>query len=249
MSSIYIVGAGPGDPELITVKALKAIQKADVLLYDRLVNPALLDEAKPSAARVFCGKFPGRHVMKQEEINELIVKLASKGKCVVRLKGGDPYVFGRGGEEADYAAQFGFSVEVIPGITAGIAAPAYAGIPVTHRGYGNSFAVVTGHQMAGKQETDWSKLACSVDTIVVYMGMKHLAHIAAELIRHGRSPDMMAAVIEQGTTERQRVVTAPLQHIASEAAKQRVGNPAVIVIGDVVNCRLHHQAMEQAAAY
>lgn len=247
---VSIVGAGPGDPELITVKALKAIQTADVILYDRLVNEELLKESKPSAVRVFCGKFPGNHVMTQDRINRLLVKFASDGKRVVRLKGGDPFVFGRGGEEAAYVRSFGIPVTIIPGITAGIAAPAYADIPVTHREYGNSFAVVTGHQMEGKKETDWSKLATSVDTLVIYMGMKHLAHITRELIHHGRSSAMMAAVIEQGTTSVQRVVTAPLFRIAEEAARQEIGNPAVIVIGDVVNCREQlEREMELAAAY
>ncbi|MET1032054.1 uroporphyrinogen-III C-methyltransferase [Domibacillus tundrae] len=250
MGEVYIVGAGPGDPELVTVKALKAIQKADVILYDRLVNKELLDESKPSAVRVFCGKFPGNHVMTQDRINSLLVKFASKGKCVVRLKGGDPFVFGRGGEEAAYVKGFGIPVQVIPGITAGIAAPAYADIPITHREYGNSFAVVTGHQMDGKKETDWAQLATSVDTLVIYMGMKNLAGIAEALIQHGRDESMMAAVIEQGTTDRQRVVTAPLKSIAAEAKKQAIGNPAVIVVGDVVNCRKQMQReMAAAAAY
>ncbi|WP_309088307.1 uroporphyrinogen-III C-methyltransferase [Domibacillus sp.] len=247
---VSIVGAGPGDPELITVKALKAIQTADVILYDRLVNKELLKESKPSAVRVFCGKFPGNHVMTQDRINRLMVKFASDGKSVVRLKGGDPFVFGRGGEEAAYARSFGIPVEIIPGITAGIAAPAYANIPVTHREYGNSFAIVTGHQMEGKGETDWSKLATSVDTLVIYMGMKHLDHITKQLIHHGRNEAMMAAVIEQGTTNAQRVVTAPLCRIAEEAQKQEIGNPAVIVIGDVVNCREQlEREMALAAAY
>lgn len=247
---VSIVGAGPGDPELITVKALKAIQTADVILYDRLVNKELLKESKPSAVRVFCGKFPGNHVMTQDRINRLMVKFASDGKSVVRLKGGDPFVFGRGGEEAAYARSFGIPVEIIPGITAGIAAPAYANIPVTHREYGNSFAIITGHQMEGKKETDWSKLATSVDTLVIYMGMKHLDHITKQLIHHGRSEAMMAAVIEQGTTNAQRVVTAPLCRIAEEAQKQEIGNPAVIVIGDVVNCREQlEREMALAAAY
>lgn len=251
MGEVYIVGAGPGDPELITVKALKAIQKADVILYDRLVNKELLGEAKPSAVRVFCGKFPGNHIMTQDRINRLLVKFASKGKCVVRLKGGDPFVFGRGGEEAAYVRQLGIPVQVIPGITAGIAAPAYADIPVTHREYGNSFAVVTGHQMDGKRETNWAHLATAVDTIVIYMGMKNLSAISAALIQHGRSGDTMAAVIEQGTTSAQRVVTAPLSRIAEEAEKQGAGNPAVIVVGDVVNCReqLQREMAATAAAY
>lgn len=249
MGEVYIVGAGPGDPELVTVKALKAIQQADVILYDRLVNEELLNEAKPSAVRVFCGKFPGNHIMTQDRINRLLVKFASKGKCVVRLKGGDPFVFGRGGEEAAYVRKFGIPVQIVPGITAGIAVPAYADIPVTHREYGNSFAVVTGHQMEGKQETDWSGLAVSVDTLVIYMGMKNLAGIAEALIQHGRDSDTMAAVIEQGTLAAQRVVTAPLSQIAAKAKEQAIGNPAVIVVGDVVNCRAQLQREMAAAAF
>lgn len=249
MGEVYIVGAGPGDPDLITVKALKAIQAADVILYDRLVNKELLNESKPSAVRVFCGKFPGNHTMTQDRINRLLVKFASKGKRVVRLKGGDPFVFGRGGEEAVYVKKFGIPVHIIPGITAGIAAPAYAGIPVTHREYGNSFAVVTGHQMDGKKDANWAHLATAVDTLIIYMGIKNLPDICASLMENGRSGNTMAAIIEQGTTSAQHVVTAPLQQLAEEAKKQSVGNPAIVIVGDVVRCREQLQREIMAAAY
>ncbi|OMP68219.1 uroporphyrinogen-III C-methyltransferase [Domibacillus epiphyticus] len=237
MGEVYIVGAGPGDPDLITVKALKAIQKADVILYDRLVNKQLLKVSKPSSLRIFCGEFPQSHTMKQDRINQLMVKYASNGKMVVRLKGGDPFVFGRGGEEASYLTKHDILFHIIPGVTAGIAAPAYAGIPVTHREFGNSFAIVTGHQISGKKDVKWTHIATAVDTIIIYMGMKQLPVICDELMKNGRSGETMAAIIENGTTINQKVVTAPLCHLVEEVKKHSIANPAIIVIGDVVTCR------------
>jgi uroporphyrin-III C-methyltransferase len=248
MGEVYLVGAGPGDPDLITVKALKAIQKADVILYDRLVNKQLLNVSKPSAIRLFSGKYPQCHTRTQDRINRLMVKYAAQGKMVVRLKGGDPFVFGRGGEEAAYLTKFGIPFHIIPGITAGIAAPAYAGIPVTHREFGNSFAVVTGHQMSGKTEANWTYLATAVDTIIIYMGVKNLPDICEALMKNGRSGETMTAIIEQGTTVKQHVVTAPLNLIVEAAKKESIGNPAIIIVGDVVKCRELLQRNEVMAA-
>ncbi|MCM3727963.1 uroporphyrinogen-III C-methyltransferase [Neobacillus cucumis] len=238
MGKAYIVGAGPGDPELITVKALKCIRMADVILYDRLVNRDLLNEAKRDCEIIFCGKQPTHHTMKQEIINHLLVQFTSQGKTVVRLKGGDPFVFGRGGEEAAALAENGLPFEVVPGITAGIAAPAYAGIPITHREYGNSFAVVTGHCSKGKPtDIDWESLGKAVDTIAIYMGIGNLSYICQQLISHGKDEDTPVAVIEQGTREEQRTVTGTLSSIGSVVEKEGVQNPAMIVVGEVVRFR------------
>ncbi|PLS08605.1 uroporphyrinogen-III C-methyltransferase [Neobacillus cucumis] len=238
MGKAYIVGAGPGDPELITVKALKCIRMADVILYDRLVNRDLLREAKPDCQIIFCGKKPTHHTMKQEIINDLLVQFTSQGKTVVRLKGGDPFVFGRGGEEAEELAKHGLSFEVVPGITSGIAAPAYAGIPITHREYGNSFAVVTGHCSKGKPtDIDWASLAKAVDTIAIYMGIGNLSFLSQQLINHGKNGDTPVAVIEQGTRIEQRTVTGTLNTITSVVEREGVQNPAMIVVGEVVRFR------------
>ncbi|MEH7413845.1 uroporphyrinogen-III C-methyltransferase [Neobacillus drentensis] len=238
MGKAYIVGAGPGDPELITVKALKCIRMADVILYDRLVNRELLKEAKEDCELIFCGKQPTYHIMKQEIINDLLVQFTSQGKTVVRLKGGDPFVFGRGGEEAAALAENGLPFEVVPGITAGIAAPAYAGIPITHREYGNSFAVITGHCTNGKPaDIDWNSLGKAVDTIAIYMGVGNLSYICQQLISHGKNEHTPVAVIEQGTRAEQRTVTGTLSSIAYVVEKEGVQNPAMIVVGEVVRFR------------
>lgn len=249
MGKAYIVGAGPGDPELITVKALNCIRKADVILYDRLVNPILLNEAKRDCEIIYCGKKPTQHTMKQEIINDLLVHFTSQGKTVVRLKGGDPFVFGRGAEEAEALAKNGLSFEVVPGITAGIAAPAYAGIPITHREYGNSFAVVTGHCSKGKPiDIDWGSLAKAVDTIAIYMGVGNLSYICHQLISHGKNEHTPVAIIEQGTRVEQRTVTGTLSSIGSIVVSEGVKNPAMIVVGEVVRYRekmLQYQEMAQ----
>lgn len=256
MSQVYLVGAGPGDPDLITVKALKCIQKADVILYDRLVNEELLKEAKPDADLVFCGKHPKFHILKQETINHLLVKYAKQGKTVTRLKGGDPFVFGRGAEEAEELAKHGISFEVVPGITSGIAAPAYAGIPVTHRDIGSSFAVVAGHRCKGKhEEIDWKSLSKSVDTIAIYMGISNLPYICEQLMKNEKKADTPVAVIQQGTTEQQRVVTGTLTSIVREVENSEISNPAMIIVGEVVRFRerlhqlelLHKKPIETTA--
>ncbi|WP_082235184.1 uroporphyrinogen-III C-methyltransferase [Halobacillus massiliensis] len=238
MSKVYLVGAGPGDPELITVKALKCIQKADVILYDRLVNEELLKEAKQEADLIFCGKHPKFHILKQETINSLIVKYARQGKIVTRLKGGDPYVFGRGAEEAEAAARHGIPFEVVPGITSGIAAPAYADIPVTHRELGSSFAVVAGHRCkSNHKEIDWRSLAQNIDTLAIYMGVSNLSYICEQLLKNEKSADTPVAVIQQGTTTEQRVVTGRISNIVTIVEKDKIENPAMIIIGEVVRFR------------
>lgn len=240
VGKVYLVGAGPGDPELITVKGLRCLQQADVILYDRLVNPELLQHAKEDAQLVYCGKLPNYHTMKQETINHFLVKYAKKGYTVVRLKGGDPFVFGRGGEEAEECVKNHVPFEIVPGITAGIAASAYAGIPVTHRTLSKSFAFITGHQ-AGDVEAEhrWSHLAKGVDTICVYMGVSHLPSIIRQLIQHGKSPNTPIALIHWGTLSDQRTVVGTLETIEATVKEANISNPSMIVIGEVV--RLHHK--------
>lgn len=238
--TVYLVGAGPGDPDLITVKGLRCLQLADVILYDRLVNPELLKHAKEGAQLVYCGKLPHYHTMKQETINHFLVKYAKKGLQVVRLKGGDPFVFGRGGEEAEECAKNDVAFEIVPGITAGIAASAYAGIPVTHRTLSKSFAFVTGHQ-AGDEEAEhqWAHLAKAVDTICVYMGVSHLPNIINHLIQNGKSPETPIALVHWGTLSDQRTVTGTLETIEAIIKEANISNPSMIIIGEVV--RLHHK--------
>ncbi|TGA99930.1 uroporphyrinogen-III C-methyltransferase [Sporolactobacillus shoreae] len=238
MGKVYLVGAGPGDPDLITVKGLRLLRAADVILYDRLVSKDLLKEAKHSAKLVYCGKLPRMHPLSQDAINHLLVKYAGLYTTVVRLKGGDPFIFGRGGEEAAELAKENIEFEIVPGITAGIAAPAYAGIPVTHRDYAGSVAFITGHGKAGsKDKTDWSKLATAADTLAIYMGVSTLPHLVAELIAGGRSPSTPAAIIEWGTTERQRTLTAPLIDLSEVSEKAQVHSPSMIVVGECVKLR------------
>jgi len=235
---VYIVGAGPGDPGLITVRGLELLRRADVVVHDRLVSGKLLDEAPPQARRVFVGKACGAHSLPQREINALLIDEARRGHRVVRLKGGDPFVFGRGGEEALALAEAGVAFEVVPGVTSAVAVPAAAGIPLTHRGLASSFAVVTGHRQAGEDEpVDWGRLARGVDTLVVVMGLANLPTIVRELIANGRDPDTPAALIERGTTEAQRTVTATLATLADAATAARLEAPVLAVIGQVVSLR------------
>ncbi|MFA8438093.1 uroporphyrinogen-III C-methyltransferase [Pueribacillus sp. YX66] len=229
---VYIVGAGPGDPELITVKGLRAIQEADVILYDRLINNDLLGYAKRSAELIYCGKLPNYYPLQQETIHKFLIKYAKNGNVVTRLKGGDPFVFGRGAEEAEVLQAHNISFEIVPGITAGIAAPAYAGIPVTHRQYSGSVAIVTGHRQSG--EVQWENIAKGIDTIVIYMGMRNLAHICEQLVTHGRGKQTPVAIIHWGTKKEQRTVTGTLSDIVEKVSTENVTNPAIIVIGEVV---------------
>lgn len=236
---VHLVGAGPGDPGLITVRGLDAIRRAEVIVYDRLVSPALLDRAPESALRIFAGKHAGAHCLPQERINALLVEHARLGRIVVRLKGGDPFVFGRGGEEALALAAAGIPFEIIPGVSAAMAVPAYAGIPVTHRGIGSSLALVTGHEDPDKAgaAVDWARLATAVDTLVVLMGLRSLPRIVAALVAHGRSPETPAALIRWGTTESQQTVLGTLGDIVERAEAAGLEPPVLTVIGDVVRLR------------
>lgn len=235
--TVYLVGAGPGDPGLLTVRGLELLRRADVIVYDRLVNPALLDEASPRALRVFAGKWTGERSLSQDQINARLIADARAGRRVVRLKGGDPFVFGRGGEEAEALADAGVPFEVVPGVSSAVAVPAYAGIPLTHRKMSSSFAVVTGHEDGCKDEprVDWEKLATAVDTLVILMGTKSLPRIVARLLVHGRAPETPVALIRWGTTEAQETISGSLADILEKAAGLRP--PVVAVIGEVA--RLH----------
>ncbi|MED4584724.1 uroporphyrinogen-III C-methyltransferase [Brevibacillus choshinensis] len=238
---VYLVGAGPGDPKLITVKGMECLQQADVIIYDRLANPALLEYAPKTAERIYCGKLPDNHTLQQEKINELLAEKALEGNVVVRLKGGDPCVFGRVGEEAEHLAERGIPFEIVPGVTAGIAAPAYAGIPVTHREHGSSYAVVTGHLREDKPElaTDkWRALATGIDTVAFYMGVANLSLIRTQLIKHGRDPQTPVAIISWGTLPQQVTLTGTLENIEERmATNSQITNPAIILVGDVVQLR------------
>jgi uroporphyrin-III C-methyltransferase len=235
---VFLVGAGPGDPELITLKGLRRLRQADAVVYDRLVAPELVDEAPSWAERVFVGKEEGRHTLPQEEINELLIRLARSGRQVVRLKGGDPFVFGRGGEEAQACAEAGVPFEVVPGVSSAVAAPASAGIPVTHRGVASWFAVITAHGCgpAASQLPDWRSLQ-AVETLVILMGVKRLPEVTRGLIESGRSPETPAAVVERGTQAGERVVTGTLETLAARAAEAEIASPATIVVGEVVRLR------------
>ena len=236
---VWLVGAGPGDPGLITVAAIAFLADAEVVVYDRLVNPRLLDLASPSAEHIFVGKETAAHGLTQEEINALLVERARQGKRVVRLKGGDPYLFGRGGEEAEALVEAGIPYEVVPGVTSATAVPAYAGIPVTHRGLASSVAVVTGHEDPSKGESaiDWAKLAKAVDTLVCLMGAGTLPQIVDQLLAHGRAPQTPVAVIRWGTTPQQQTVTGTLADIVGRVQAAGLTPPAVTVIGPVVGLR------------
>lgn len=230
---VYLVGAGPGDRELITLKGKRAIEEADIIFYDRLINTELLTFAKENVELVYCGKKPNDHSIKQETINKLLVKHAQKGKVVTRLKGGDPFIYGRGGEEAEQLAQHRVPFEVVPGISAGIAAPAYAGIPVTHRKMGRSFAVITGHTESIEQ-TNWSSYVEGIDTLVIYMGSSTLEQIVQKLVSSGKNQTTPAAIIHWGTTAKQEVITGTLHDLVEKAHAHSIKNPSIIVIGEVV---------------
>ncbi|MGH2989589.1 MAG: uroporphyrinogen-III C-methyltransferase, partial [Solirubrobacterales bacterium] len=232
---VYLVGAGPGDPGLITARALELIEGADVILHDRLIPKDALDVARPDAELIYVGKRPGEPAMPQEEIEELMVARAREGRSVVRLKGGDPFTFGRGGEEAEALVAASVPFEVVPGVTAGVAAPAYAGIPVTHRDDASAVAFVTGHEDPAKDDSalDWEALARFPGTLVVYMAVKRLPEIAERLIAAGRRGDEPAAAVERGTLSDQRTVAAPLGELAEAADGAGLSPPAVVVIGPV----------------
>jgi uroporphyrin-III C-methyltransferase len=232
---VYLVGAGPGDPRLITVLGLERLRQAEVVIYDRLVSERLLDEAPPTAERIFVGKAPGEHSARQEEINELLLRHARMGRIVVRLKGGDPFVFGRGSEEALACAEAGIPWEVVPGISSAVSVPALAGIPVTHRELAGGFAVVTGHCAEGDRQ-DWAALA-RVETLVILMGLSRLPEISASLLFHGRGASTPVAAIAQGSLPEERVVVGTLGTIAGDVARAGLKAPATIVVGEVVRVR------------
>ena len=230
---VYLVGAGPGDPGLLTLRGLECLQKAGVVVHDRLANPKLLGYA-PQAELIDVGKQPDHHPVPQERINAILIEEARKGKVVVRLKGGDPFVFGRGGEEAQALAEADIPFEIIPGVTSAISVPAYAGIPVTHRGIACSVAFVTGHCQGSKPlDINWQALAQGVDTLVFLMGVHSLPLIVTSLIEAGRSPDTPIALIENGTLPEQKVVKGTLADIVEKAAE--IKPPAIIIVGEVVN--------------
>ncbi|MFX4260632.1 uroporphyrinogen-III C-methyltransferase [Pelotomaculum propionicicum] len=236
---VYLVGAGPGDPKLITVKGLECIQKSDTIIYDRLVSDRMLSFARPGAEIVYVGKSPERHTLTQSEINRLLVEKALKGKTVTRLKGGDPFVFGRGGEEAEALAAAGVLFEIVPGVTSAIAAAAYAGIPVTHRDFTSTFAVITGNEDPLKEDSsiDWAKISTGAGTLVFLMGMANLPHITKRLVENGRSPKTPAALVRWGTRPEQRTLVGTLEDISRKAESEGFKNPALIIIGEVVRLR------------
>ncbi len=237
--TVFLVGAGPGDPGLITLRAAELLGRADAVVYDYLANPAHLSLCRPAAEKIYVGKQAGKHTLPQEQINDLLVKLARSGKDVVRLKGGDPFVFGRGGEEALSLAAAGVPFEVVCGVTAGVAVPAYAGIPVTHRDHNVAVTFITGHEDPTKDRTDldWSALAWDKQTLCFFMGVGNLPRIAARLIEHGRDPNTPVAVIRQGTTPRQQTLTGTLADIAEKIEAAGLKPPAVIVVGTGVSLR------------
>lgn len=236
---VYLVGAGPGDPGLITVKGLESIKKADVLVYDRLASRALVSQARPGAEMVYVGKGPDKHTLRQEEINVLLADKAAEGKVVTRLKGGDPFIFGRGGEEAELLVERGIPFEVVPGVTSAIAAPAYAGIPLTHRDFTSTVAIITGHEDPTKDDSaiHWSRIATGIGTLVFLMGMENLPRIVSRLLEHGRPASTPVALVRWGTRVEQRAVTGTLADIVDVARREGITSPAVIVVGEVVTLR------------
>ena len=236
---VYLVGAGPGDTDLLTIKAKKILSAAEVIIYDKLANEKILSYAPESCEKIFVGKSAGNHTLKQAEINKLLAEKSVGKKIVVRLKGGDPFVFGRGGEESIYLRERNIDFEIIPGITSAIAVPAYAGIPVTHRGIAVSFAVITGHEDPNKIESgiDWKKISTGADTLIFLMGMANLSKITAKLIEHGRNKNTPAAIIRNGTKFSQEVLITTVENAAADVIKNNFKPPAIFIVGDVVNLR------------
>ncbi|WP_419592133.1 siroheme synthase CysG [Thiolapillus sp.] len=239
MGEVYLVGGGPGDPDLLTFRALRLMQQADVVVYDRLVAKPVLEMVRRDAERIYVGKERDRHAMRQEEINELLAKLAKEGKRVVRLKGGDPFIFGRGGEEIDTLAEQGVPFQVIPGITAASGCATYSGIPLTHRDYAQSVTFVTGHLKDGSMNLNWNQLAQPHQTIVFYMGLMGLPVIVEKLVEHGVSPQMPIALVQQGTTHLQRVFTGTLENILDVVEREKPKPPTLTIVGEVV--QLHEK--------
>jgi uroporphyrinogen III methyltransferase/synthase len=237
---VYLVGAGPGDPGLITVKGLACLKQADVVVYDRLIDESILGEVRPDAEKIYVGKSSNHHTMEQGLINQLLIHKSREGKTVVRLKGGDPFVLGRGGEEAEALAKNNIPFEVVPGVSSAVAVPAYAGIPVTHRRVASSFTVVTGHKASEKGESSpvaWDNLAKCTDTLVILMGIGNLDSVVDQLIKNNKPPSTPVAVITHGTTKRQRCVTGTLQDIVAKVKSEGLKPPSVVITGDVVQLR------------
>lgn len=234
---VYLVGAGPGDPELLTLKALRLMQQADVVIYDRLVSPAIMELCRRDATKIYVGKARSNHAVPQEGINALLVEYASKGQRVCRLKGGDPFIFGRGGEEIQELFAAGVPFQVVPGITAASGCSAYAGIPLTHRDYAQSVRFLTGHLKEGSPELPWDELVYQNQTLVLYMGLVGLEKICEKLIEHDQRPDMPVALISKGTTPEQKVVVGTLADIASKVEENHIQAPTLTIIGDVVSLR------------
>lgn len=231
---VYLVGAGPGDPDLLTLRAVKLLKEADVLVYDNLVSDAVLAFAPASAERIYAGKRRNEHTMRQEEINRLLVRLAREGKVVIRLKGGDPFIFGRGGEEMMELAAHGIAFEVVPGITAASGVACYAGVPLTHRDHAQTCLFVTGHLKDGTADLDWELLMREHQTVVIYMGLNALPDICKQLIAHGAPPSRPIALVQNGTLGSQKILTGTLSDLPARAAQSQFTSPSLIIVGDVV---------------
>jgi uroporphyrin-III C-methyltransferase/precorrin-2 dehydrogenase/sirohydrochlorin ferrochelatase len=234
---VYLVGAGPGDPELLTLRAVRLLQRAQVIVYDHLVSGEVLNFCAPTAERIYAGKRRNEHTMRQEQINALLVKLAQQGKQVVRLKGGDPFIFGRGGEELQTLAAHGIAFEVVPGVTAASGVSSYAGIPLTHRDYAQSCLFVTGHLKDGTADLDWPSLVRPHQTVVIYMGLGGLPEICRQMMHHGAAPTLPIAVVQDGSIATQKVVTGTLADMPERVAQAGLKSPCLTLIGEVV--KLH----------
>ena len=236
---VFLVGAGPGDPELLTLRAVRLLQQADVIVYDNLVSPGVLDFVAPAAERIYAGKRRNEHTLRQEQINSLLVRLAREGKQVVRLKGGDPFIFGRGGEELQTLAANGVAFEVVPGVTAASGVSSYAGIPLTHRDYAQCCMFVTGHLKDGTADLDWPSLVRLNQTVVIYMGLGGLPEICRQLMAHGAASDLPIAVVQDGSIATQKVVTGTLADMPEKVAQAGLKSPCLTIIGEVV--KLHKE--------